>query len=100
LCIGIFLFGLSFYLRPRKHPIVFIFISSLAMGFTTSSALDFFSKDCDVKIAFESAQIPVSNYIFIFIGIGIIVLSTLFYLEILFEISKVVQNRKPKVKHK
>ncbi len=93
--IGIFLFGLAFHLKPKKHPCIPISISSVGIGFIVSSALDFFSKNCDFKIAFESAQMTVSNYVFPLIGVSTIAISSLFYLEMLFEISRVVRRRKP-----
>ena len=93
--IGIFLFGLAFHLKPRKHPYIPISISSVGIGFIVSSALDFFSRNCDFKIAFESAQISVPNYVFPLIGVVAIAISSVLYLEVLFEISRVVRRRRP-----
>ncbi len=101
LCIGIALFGISFHLKPRKHPIVFIIISSIAMGFVTSSSLNLFSENYnDVYTAFKSAEIYIPKYYLTVAGILILLISTIAYLELLFEISKVVQIRKPKAKHR
>ncbi len=97
---GILLFGLAFHMKMKNFPALPIYLSSTGMGFIVSSALDFFSNNCDFKIALSTYGVEVSEKVFYLAGIVIIIISSVFYLEVLFEISREVRIRKPTRGHK